>query len=496
MKIFYTIWCALALCGCSTECLRILQCASYRPKRGYFKVVFSLYFGVLAVLCAFSWFWKICFPAKSVLCLIYTLVALILHFIPRKCPIKFTKRVLRILVAEFVLLLGACWFALHWWVLFLPLFVFVAWLLCLPIESLINKKYLSAAHRKLLASGITVVAITGSFGKTSAKDMLCALLDGAISPSGSCNTPLGIAKYINATPLENARYLVLEFGARQKGDISQLCKLFPPTHGVITGVCAQHISTFKTEENVFATKMELAESLPPQGFCLLCDESVRRFAESGCCQKVVSPQVKISNLQVSPKGLSFLVEYEAEKGSDNAYCVRLPQISPYSVQTFAFCATLCLLLQQPLLQTVQNAARVVQVAHRMEISNNGKFYIIDDSYNANIRGVESCCAVLSKFDGKKVVISQGITEGGRMQKTLNLQCGKMLGEVFDVVIALGKNKKQLLLGANSAEKLTLASPAVVLQSKNLQHAVEMAQPYLNTGDFLIFQNDLPDVANI
>lgn len=534
MKIFYTIWCALALCGCSTECLRVLQSASYRPRRGYFKVVFSCYFGVLAVLCAFSWFWKVCFPAESVLCLIYTLVALILHFIPRKCPLKFTRRVWRIIAVEFVILLCACWFAMHWWVLFLPLFVFVAWLLCLPIEALINKKYLTAAHRKLVSSGVAVIAITGSFGKTSTKNMLCSLLDGAISPSGSCNTPLGIAKYINSTSFDNVKYLVLEFGARQKGDIAQLCRLFPPTHGVITGVCAQHLSTFKTEENVFAAKMELAECLPPQGFCVLCDESVQ-FADVGCCKKVVSPQVKVYDMQVSPKGLSFcVVERENKKNkvetekteeiagteatqkikevdaankikkteksaaieeTDTAYCVRLPQITPYSAQTFAFCATLCLLLQQPLATTVQNATRIEQVAHRMQISFNGKFYIIDDSYNANIRGVASCCEVVTKFCGTKVVISQGIAEGGRLQKSLNMQCGKMLGEVFDVVIALGKNKKQLLAGASSANKMVPTSPTV-LQAKNLQHAVELAQAYLNVGDFLVFQNDLPDVANI
>ena len=98
--------------------------------------------------------------------------------------------------------------------------------------------------------------------------MLASLLCNSQSPQGSCNTPLGIASYINKTPL-NKEYLILEFGARKRGDIEKLCKLYPPQFGIITGVCEQHLATFGSIENIIAEKGRLAVNLPECGFCLL-----------------------------------------------------------------------------------------------------------------------------------------------------------------------------------------------------------------------------------
>lgn len=484
MKILYALWCAFALCGCSTECLRILQSASYKPKRGYFKVLVSWYFAILCVLQLFSWFCWAYFPNEIVLCCVYTLVALILCVLPRKSPLKYTKRICRILFAQLCLLFAMCFFALYWWVVLLPFVSLLAFFICLPVDLAINRKYLRNAQRKLQASGVEVIAITGSYGKTSLKSMLSVLLDGAISPEGSCNTPLGIAKFVNSAQLLECKYLILEFGARQRGDIAHLCKLFCPKYGIITGVCAQHLSTFKTFQNVVATKRELAENLPRNGFCVLCDENVRSFEQAGDCAKILKPQVEIENLNITLKGLKFTAIYNGR------FEVQLPLISPYSAQNFAICATVCNLLGQSFEKTLRNVGKIRQVPHRMEIFFNGKFFIIDDSYNASIRGVESCCDVLRHFDGKKVAISQGIVEGGKMQRELNEQCGKLLGKVCNVVIVLGKNSAELEKGAKSSLDCT------VLYAKNLQSAVQLAQNYLAHNDFLLFQNDLPDVVNV
>ncbi|MGN1040474.1 MAG: Mur ligase family protein [Candidatus Fimimonas sp.] len=482
--MLYALWCALALCGCSLECLRVLQSASYKPKRGYFKVLISWYFAILCVLQLFSWLWWAYFPNEVLLCCVYTLVALILRFLPRKSPLKFTKRICRIVTAQFLLLFAACIFGLHYWVVLLPFVSLLSFAICLPVDFSINRKYLRSAQRKLQTSGLEVIAITGSYGKTSLKSMLCAVLEGAISPKGSCNTPLGIAKFVNSTSLQEHKYLVLEFGARQRGDIAQLCKLFNPKYGVVTGVCEQHLSTFKTFQNVVATKRELVESLPSNGFCVLCDESVRSFVQVGNCAKIEKPQIEIDNLHVTPKGLQFTATYNGR------FEVNLPLISPYSAQNFAICATVCNLLGQSFEKTLQNVGKIRQVPHRMEIIFNGKFFIIDDSYNASIRGVESCCDVLSRLEGQKVAISQGIVEGGKKQRELNKQCGKLLGKVCNVVIVLGKNAAELEKGAKSCSNCT------VLHAKSLQSAVQLVQGYLSQNDFLLFQNDLPDVVNV
>lgn len=484
MRYIYAVWCALALLNCSLECFRVLQSASYRPQRGYAKIVLTRYYMLLLLATAFSWVWKFYVGIEAILCGAYTLLAVPLVFIKRKSPLKFTKRIWRMLAVEFVFLLVACYFALHWWIPVLPLFVLLAWFACLPVDALIAKKYLKMAQTKLQFANVTVIAITGSYGKTSTKDMLTALLSGSISPKGSCNTPLGIAAYINSTDLSKCDYLILEFGARRKGDIAELCKLYKPKYGIVTGVCEQHMSTFKTLENILATKGELPACLPPDGFCLLGDKSVEELSYVGICKKFCAG-VKISNLALSPKGIRFV----ATRGKKRAQ-VALPQITPYSAGTFALCATMCMQLGQSFDTTVQNAQFVRQTPHRMEISHNGNFYIIDDSYNASIKGVKECVCVLQKLEGSKIAICQGIVECGSDRKKLNECCGEIFGEVCDAVIVLEKNSKMLKLGAQKA------GCKVILTAKKLSDAVQLAQQYLTRDCFLLFQNDLPDVVNI
>lgn len=484
MRYLYAVWCALALLNCSLECFRVLQSASYRPQRGYFRIFFTWYYLLLLLLTAFAWLWYFYIGIEVVICGVYTAIALPLIFVKRKSPLKFTKRIWRMVAIEFVLLLVACYYALHFWALMLPFFVLLSWIVSLPLEIAIAKKYLKRAQRKLELSQITIIAITGSYGKTSAKDMLTSLLSHSISPKGSCNTPLGIAAFINATDLSKYKFLILEFGARKTGDIKELCNLYKPNHGIVTGVCAQHMSTFKTLENVLATKGELTAYLPQNGICLLGDKSVEELSCVGMCKKSCAG-VKVTNLAVSEKGIAFT----AVRGKKREP-VSLPQITAYSAQTFALCATMCIHLGQSFEETVQNAQFVRQTSHRMEISHNGHFYIIDDSYNASVKGVEGCIAVLRKLQGVKVAICQGIVECGANRKAMNEYCGEQFGSVCDAVIVLGKNRKALQVGAQKSDC------KAVVAAKKLTEAVELARPYLSRDSFLLFQNDLPDVVNI
>ncbi|MCM1289156.1 MAG: Mur ligase family protein [Corallococcus sp.] len=398
---------------------------------------------------------------------------------------KFTPRVLRMMCVEFVILCAVCCYALHFWVLILPVLVLLSWALCLPADIAIGKKFLRLACEKLRQSDLTVIAITGSYGKTSTKDMLCALLDKSIAPMGSCNTPLGIAKFINNTDLAGYEYLILEFGARKKGDIEELMHLYAPSVGVVTGVCEQHMSTFKTWENLLATKCELVIGLPADGFCVLADKSVHDFATVGDCKKYLKTGVRICDKRLEPSGTKFTLIYGRKSAE-----VSIPQVAQYGTDTFALSLFVCLKLGQSFEKTVDNAQFVKQTDHRMQIIYNGFAYIVDDSYNGSIKGVESCCKTLVQFGSKKIAVSQGIVECGKKRREMNVLCGQMLGEVCDVLIFTGKNSKYLCEGARNAHCET------VIIAKNLNAAVKLAQPYIVKDCFLLFQNDLPDVANV
>ncbi|MCH5151370.1 MAG: hypothetical protein J1F65_01780 [Clostridiales bacterium] len=488
MQIAVSIACALCLTVASQECFRVLQSCSYRPQRGYFKILLSWYYLSLLVIQVVAALLYVFFDYYGYVCLVlYAAVAVFWSVFKRKCPLKLTKRVLRMFVAQFAVLAVLCVFVdLSFFVWLLPVVAIVSYFICLPIDLLIARHYIRRATTKLANSEVTVIAVTGSYGKTSVKDMLYALLKDSIAPTGSCNTPLGVASFVNKTDLTGVKYLVLEFGARKRGDIAELCALYKPKYGVVTGVCAQHLSTFKSLDNVIATKRELVEHLPDDGFCVLnsSDDYARAFADSGACKKYLSyDDLKLNVRKVGFDGTTLCVQ---TGGSSTE--VRLPQISEYAQDTFAMCLQTVLRLGQSLDETLIRVGNVKQTPHRMELIKGAGCYVLDDSYNGSTVGVESCCKTLANFNCTKVVITQGLVECGKQAREMNIRCGQLLGEACDVAVVLGKNAKYLTEGL-------LATKCIILPAKDLKQAVGLATQRVN-GGILLFQNDLPDVVNV
>ena len=485
MRAFLSLICALLLTVASAECFRVLQAGSYRPQRGYAKILFSWYFlsllfGQLLALLLYQ-------ISEWITVAIYAALATVWSVVKRKCPLKFTKRIIRTLAVEYVCIFTLCYFVgVSFWACLLPLFTLLAWLICLPVDVIIAKYYLNKATEKLRQSGVTVIGVTGSYGKTSVKDMLAALVENSIAPSGSCNTPLGISTYVNKTDLSGYKYLILEFGARQIGDIEELCRLFKPLYGVLTGVCAQHLSTFKSIDNVLKTKCELPKCLPKDGFCVVNfkDEYYEKMIEVGDCMKYSSYE----NLQID----RLAVDFEGTKLSvtvgDQTREVRLPQISDYVVDTFAMCLQLALRLGQTLDRTLARVGNVKQTPHRMELMKGANCYVIDDSYNGSIVGVKSCAETLRNFHCVKVAITQGLVECGKNSHRLNVECGSYIGSACDVAVVLGANASSLAEGLNKTN-------CAVVFAQNLNEAVTIANKYVN-GGIILFQNDLPDFVNM
>ena len=466
----------------------MLQSASYRPVRGYFKIFLSVYFLSLVLTeIAAVLFYAYKLPEYAVTVL-YFAAAVPFTVIKRKCPLKFTKRIGRILSVQLAVIFLLCYFVGNaFFVVTLPLLTIISWAICLPLDNAIAQYYIKKAVKKLASSNVTVIAITGSYGKTSVKDMLTALLDDAVSPKGSCNTPLGIARFVNSTDLYYVKYLVLEFGARQKGDIAALCALFKPVCGVVTGVCPQHLSTFKTFDNVLATKRELVEALPKEGFCVLnaADEYACSFKDYGVCRKVLSTDnLVVNTVSVGFDGTSLSVTY----GKTTKQIV-IPQITSYAADTFVMCLQTALGLKQCFTKSVARSVFITQTPHRMQITKGANGYILDDGYNGSIVGVKSCCQTLGNFHCGKVVITQGLVECGNQRRSMNVECGRLLGNACDVAIVLGKNAKYLSEGLNGTD-------CKVIRAKNLTDAVSLAQPYLHGQSVLVFQNDLPDTVNV
>lgn len=488
METVFSFLCATSLAAASAECFRALQATGYRPQRGYFKVCLSRYYLLLAAVQVAAVLVDVFVDfAYCVNAALFAVTALGLTLVKRKSPLKITTRLARMWAVQCVLLCALCVFVnAAYWVWLLPFIAAASWAICLPIDVAVNRRYIKLAQKKLFNSCVKVVAITGSYGKTSVKDMLSALLNDSLAPSGSCNTPLGIAAFINKTNLDNVRYLVLEFGARKRGDIALLCKLYKPNFGIVTGVCAQHLSTFKNIDNIVATKRELVECLPQDGFCVLnqSDGTAVQFENSGVCAKYMSRfGLTATAKKVDTNGTLLSVSC-----GEFTRQATLPQISDYVVDTFCMCSQMCLRLGQDFETTWANVGKIKPTPHRLQFIQGANIYILDDSYNGSVAGVESCCKTLAKFRCPKAVVTQGLVECGKSRREMNVYCGTLLGKVCDVAVVLGKNANYL------AEGLRTTSCRVLFAS-SLNEAVRLATPFAY-GGILLFQNDLPDSVGL
>src|SRR5207302_1990155 len=207
-----------------------------------------------------------------------------------KKPLAMTARAKRIYAVSLVLLLAvglAVGFAtditLVWLVpvQLVPVALVAGTLLLMPSETRVQRRYWHEAHDTLMRLDPIVVAVTGSYGKTSVKHILGHVLETAaptlITP-GSVNTAMGIARVIRERLAAHHRYLVVEMGAYGVGSIARLCALTPPRIGIISAIGKAHYERFKSLDAVARAKFELAEVVRDNGGTAIVAGDTLEFA--------------------------------------------------------------------------------------------------------------------------------------------------------------------------------------------------------------------------
>lgn len=416
-------------------------------------------------------------------------------FFAKKTPIKFTGRVCRwtiVLLLIFICgnLLLKTWFLT---ILILPL-VILSHFILLPIQYTINLYYLKHAQKKVLKMKSTVIVVTGSFGKTSTKNILNAFLQteySSICSESSFNTPLGLARFINGLN-QNKKFLILEAGAKTKGDIAKICKLFKPTHAIITGIASQHLETFGSLKNIIDTKGEVLDFLTNESICVLNADDINSqdyFKKSGFNAVSVGKNGKnfyFSDLKITPTGTTFSIH--TQNDSYNIFTPLLGSVSAHNI-TLAF--ALALKLGCKVEKLIETAKNLEYVPHRLQLIKQKDIYILDDGYNANPLGVEGFIEVLNSFDGTKAVVSQGIVEMGNQTVAENYRFAKKLAKVADYCALLGQNTPSLYKGLIDGD----FDEQKIFVCENLKEAVSALLPYLSKNSVIAFQNDLPDNMN-
>ncbi len=518
---------ALILCFEGYKFLQVIQLSGYHT-RGYFdwlKGSGGAYVGRLAIVVVLS---LACMLVTNVIldnysdylgylglifyCLFSYIYIINVHLAPKKTPLKLTNRMNRANILMYILcfiftfgliILSSLYLPfLRFGIiaitpLILPILVpFVHWMLK-PLEAGINKGYVRRAEKKLAQfPNLIKIGITGSFGKTSTKNFLATILSEKYSVCATpfnFNTPTGITKTVLQNLTLGHQVFIAEMGARQQGDIQELCEIVEPKYGILTSIGAQHIATFKSLENVKRTKMELPKYLGTKGFCVFNIDSpavAEILPQSDCRKCTVSingpADIFATDIVTSSEGTRFTLHMDKKTLECSTKLLGL-----HNIDNLLLCVALARELGLSDQQILSGISKVAPVEHRLQLINaeNG-VTILDDTYNASIEGSQRALEVLEMFEGRrKIVITPGLVELGTMERLENYNFGKRISKVANIVIIVNKSNylsiRQGLLDSGFDE-------TKIYEAENLFATQEIMKQILLSGDVILWENDLPD----
>lgn len=438
----------------------------------------------------------------------------------RKVPINFTSRMERLVAAYFFVLLACNYlflllanviayaFSINALLIRLryavvcvmpvcvPFFVLLAYYVTKPFENSRQKKYIKKCTEKLCACPELIrIGITGSYGKTSVKEILKTMLEerfNVLATPSSYNTPMGICKTVGELK-EGHDVFIAEMGARHVGDISRLAAIVKPDFAIINGIVGQHLESFGTLTAVQHTKYELVESMNRGVVAYTVDNDATSVLFSDCKIESVpcgvdlskSPEVYAENVKLSSSGSDFTLCVGGEK----VHCHTV-LLGTHNVSNICLAAAIASKMGLSADEICAGVARLHPVKHRLEcVKNSNGVTIIDDSYNANTRGIDAAMEVLSEFGGRKIVVTPGLVELGREEDLENYRLGKKMAGVCDIAMLVGKSatyriQDGLIDGGFDDENVIIV--------KDLDAAKRKLKKILKKGDVVLFENDLPD----
>lgn len=393
------------------------------------------------------------------------------------------------------------YFAIAIWFLSLPLtpiYLFLAHLTYLPLDLYFKEKILSQAAKKLSRlPDLIVVAITGSFGKTSTKEMLYTLLVKnfqVVKTPKSFNTPMGIAQTIIEDLKVNTQIFIVEVGAYRRGEIAKLAQFLKPKLGLITAVGPQHLERFGSLENIALAKFELAEYLISCGNTVILNGENDYLVKLGSQKngKVVfygrdSDPIYASSPRLSNEGSQFILH--VGRGVQK---IELPLYGEHHIQNFLAAASIALRLGLPLSTIAKRANLLLPTPHRLQIKKQDGLVILDNTYNTNPFSAQVSLDLLKKYPGKqKIVITPGLVELGIKTREENELFGVRIAQVADLVILVGNYAKSYLKTglkrANFPSDKTFYATSTATALAMLNQLARKRQ-----GIVALIENDLPD----
>ncbi|MBO7185591.1 MAG: UDP-N-acetylmuramoyl-tripeptide--D-alanyl-D-alanine ligase [Alistipes sp.] len=441
---------------------------------------------------------------------IWMLVIAIAEFsIKYKIAIVYTMRVKR-LMATRLLLTAAVITLVHiyaveytfaaMFLLSLDYWTIVANLINKPLEAAISRWYYNDAKRMLRAMpNLKIIGITGSFGKTSTKHFLYRLLSeryNVLMTPGNFNTTLGVVRTVREHLKPHHEVFIVEMGAKQRGDIKEICDLVCPTVGIVTSVGEMHLETFGSVENVARTKFELIDVLPVGGLGVvnIDSEAARKHVAEGR-YNVTTYGVECEDADYHATNILYTAadtrfDVVSQRGSDEGYATHL--LGRGNILNITAALAVAEHLGVGAEQRRRAVRQMEQVEHRLSMRRAGGVTILDDAYNSNPTGARMALEVLAGFatEGCRYVVTPGFVEMGARQYDNNRAFGAdIAASGADSVYVVNEVNRAAIVAGLEDGGYDMSRVHCVA---SFNEAMGGLQPRLKAGDVVLYENDLPD----
>ncbi len=332
--------------------------------------------------------------------------------------------------------------------------------------------------------GRTVIAITGSAGKTTTKDIIAALLSTqyrTAKTQGNLNNDIGVPLSILRIP-DEAEVAVLEMGMNHTGEIKHLCSIAKPNIGVITNIGYAHIENFESINGIAHAKGELIESLGQDGIAILNSNDPRVFGlKTKHSGKTITygttedADIRATDIECLPSGGNFTVD------GVRFYC---PLVGNHNLLNILAGIATARALEIPLSSMVEVVAALAPSRMRGERMSHRGIHILNDSYNSNPDAVQVMIDTLMDLPGeRKVAVLGEMLELGAWSDPLHHKTG---------IYAAGKNLSLLIgIRGKALQMIDAARQAGMKDNAFFFHTPEEAGDFLKTkareGDSILFK---------
>jgi len=316
-----------------------------------------------------------------------------------------------------------------------------------PINNMLNKRYINDAKRILREKNdMQIIGITGSYGKTSTKNIISAILSeqySTVMTPKSFNTTLGVVRSIRENIRPYTEVFVCEMGAARVGEIKEICDIVSPDYSVITSIGPQHLMTFKSIENVQKGKFEIVSNAKDGSIAILnidneyINSGIEKYAKN---KQVITYSINnknadyyVKNVTLTDSGNKFTVV-----AKDDEYELESKLLGKHNIYNIVCGVAIARLMNVSKEKIIKAIKKLEPVEHRLELKKMQNILTLDDSFNSNPEGSKAAIECLLMFEDKyKVLVTPGMIELGEKTYELNKKLGEYASKC-DYVILVGE----------------------------------------------------------